>query len=237
MTNRTESKLPVFLFKNLILLKTYRLLRNVLLDEDDGGASLEPTVNAGAVGFGAGGKGNAVVVVVVVVGGCEAAGFSLTRGVVVGAGNVAAAEAAFFRAASASSAAFFAASASLAASAFFAASVLSFSSLAFCCASPSFTSSGCGSNSESRSKRMTSFCDLMDAFPIVVRLGLIAILLLLLAVVVVVVLASFILDDDVLVCFCCCCCCSSKMPRFRNCNVFDEPPYSSSSPPPPLVET
>ena len=237
MTNRTESKLPVFLFKNLILLKTYRLLRNVLLDEDDGGAALEPTVNAGAVGFGAGGKGNAVVVVVVV-GGCEAAGFSLTRGVVVGAGNVAAAEAAFFRAASASSAAFFAASASLAASAFFAASVLSFSSLAFCCASTSFTSSGCGSNSESRSKRMTSFCDLMDAFPIVVRLGLIAILLLLLAVVVVVVLASFILDDDVLVCFCCCCCCcSSKMPRFRNCNVFDEPPSSSSSPPPPLVET
>jgi len=231
-TNRTESKL--FLFKNLInYYYSYRLLRNVLLDEDDGGAALEPMVNAGAVGFGAGGKGNAVVVVV---GGCEAAGFSLTRGVVVGAGNVAAAEAAFFRAASASSAAFFAASASLAASAFFAASVLSFSSLAFCCASPSFTSSGCGSNSESRSKRMTSFCDLMDAFPIVVRLGLIAILLLLLAVVVVVVLASFILDDDVLVCFCCCCCCSSKM-RFRNCNVFDEPPSSSSSPPPPLVET
>ena len=71
-TNRTESKL--FLFKNLInYYYSYRLLRNVLLDEDDGGAALEPTVNAGAVGFGAGGKGNAVVVVVVV-GGCEAAG-------------------------------------------------------------------------------------------------------------------------------------------------------------------
>jgi len=128
---------------NYLWMVRYRLLRNVLFEED-GGAVPEPIVNAGAAGFGAVGKGNAVVVADVVV------GFSF-RGVVVvvvvvvvvgaGGGNAAAASAAFFLSTSAASAAFFAASACLAASALFAASNFSFSSLALC-ASSSFTSSG-----------------------------------------------------------------------------------------------